>query len=135
MDTKSVELFSELDWQPTDNDNINANITIESTALDSNDKEAPYSIPFRLGLNYRRSWLDNFGTQIGLNYIGKRFADIDNKEELPGYLDLGLRADYSMSDALTVYGKLSNLLNSEVYIWQGYKERGLFVSAGILWKF
>ncbi len=44
-------------------------------------------------------------------------------------------SDYKLNKDLKIYGILDNLLNSKIYIWDKYKEREIYIAAGILWQF
>jgi len=67
--------------------------------------------------------------------LGRRFADFDNNVVLKSYLDLRFYADYQINSILTAYMNLQNILNEDIFIWQGYKERGLFFNFGVNYLF
>ncbi len=129
-----LETFAEMSYKFTGSDLITANLALEQAKHESNKFE-PYSIPLKILLNYHKKWLEKLGTQFGIYYIGQRYTDLNNLNTLPGYIDLRIRADYSVNDMFLVYCNLENLFNQEIYIWNGYKERGVFISAGVLLKF
>ena len=134
-ETKTSEIIAELDWQPGTADNMVMNIKYSSAKIDSSDNDLPYIAPLCASLRYRRDWGDVFGTQIGINYIGEKYIDAENKENLDGYADLNAQIDYKLFNKLTVFGRINNILNKNIYVWEGYKERGMFLSGGILWRF
>ena len=133
-DVSELELFGELHYDFSNIDLLIANATLNQSKSE-NGKIIPYSIPAKFSLEYKRKWLKNFGTQIGIFYIGERFSDLENQNKLNSYLDLRFNSEYSVTDELNVFIKIENLLNSDIWIWNGYKERGLFLAGGILFKF
>lgn len=133
--TKKTGLVLEADWQPTEQDNIIMNINYDQVEIDSSGKTLPFSYPLNASVKYRRNWGGLFGTQIGIIYIGERYADAANDVKLDSYIDLNARIDFNLSNYISLFGRFDNILNNDIYIWDGYKERDLFIAAGILWRF
>jgi outer membrane cobalamin receptor len=67
--------------------------------------------------------------------VGERSADQQNVIKIDSFNKLMIGADYKINNDFSVFLKFDNLLNSNVYIWNTYKERGLFASAGVMWQF
>jgi len=55
--------------------------------------------------------------------------------QLDGYFDIDLRAEYYFSKSLGAFVNLENIFNQEIYIWNGYRQRGIFAQLGILYTF
>lgn len=132
-----IELFGEGSWKLTASDEVYGNLQLNYSSLDENSNILPYSSPIKLTLTYRKKWIEKFGTKIGFVYIGERNADIYNSEskKLKGYPLLKVSADYRIGDEFKVFADFDNLLNSEVFTWYGYKEKGIFFSLGVLYQF
>lgn len=130
----AFQLFSNGIYDLTSNDKIVWDLKINSVHLVDTNKSATYVPVLQLGAVYGRNWTDKFGTEFGLTYVGKRYADIDNKVDINSYINLNIMADYKISNDISVFGKIDNLLNQEIYVWDKYKERSIFISAGIMWK-
>ncbi len=133
--TSEFRITGEIDWHFTDNDLLTANASFINAEIDTNSSIVPYIPKLQLSAAYRRTWFKTVATEIGVCYSGKRFADIENDIELDAFINLNALVDIKISDTFTVFGKVENLLNSDVYVWEGYKERGLFVTGGIFWTF
>lgn len=116
-------------------DRLMAAFEYKFTSFGDENNILPYVPAIKGDINYKRTWFRNFGTIIGFYYIGSRYADIDNIEELSAYTDLYLRAEYSVERSFSVFFEVNNMLNSDIMIWNGYKERNLFASAGVLIQF
>ncbi len=131
-----VEAIVEGSYQLSKDDSFIFNGTVNYSILASNSKQLPNNAPYKFSFDYRKKWFDsNFGTNFGLVYFGSRYADFDNMIVLKSYLDLRFYADYQINNVLTVYMNLQNILNENIFIWQGYKERGLFFNLGVNYLF
>ena len=64
--------------------------------------------------------------RIGLTGVaeGARFDDVANTRRLPGYATLDLRAEYALTDALTVQGRLANVLDRDYETTSFYNQPG-----------
>jgi len=133
--TQRIKLEAEADWNITMQDNLTFYASLDHFVLKSNQNYLPYHPLLLTSVNYRKKWTDQIGTKIGFHYIGERYADYENQESLDGYIDLRLIADYKFSEILSFYFALNNITNSDIYVWKNYKERSLYLSAGVLWQF
>lgn len=95
----------------------------------------PYVPGIRLSADYQRTFTAALRAGIGIVYQGRRYADLENVVSLAGYADVRLQASYIVSRSFDVQARVENLLGSTIVLWDGYRERGVFVTAGITWKF
>lgn len=129
----TIEADAERDL--TDKDKISLEARFSATSMSDNGKNIPYFAPFEINVDYRRQWSEKTGTQIGIFYYAKRYADIENDKELDGFPDLSLSGDYRINDKYKIFLNFENLTNPDIFIWDGYKQRGFFASAGVLFQF
>ncbi|MFA5511928.1 MAG: hypothetical protein WC313_05710 [Candidatus Kapaibacterium sp.] len=123
-------------WYITPSDKVIAELTFTNSGLsDFDDKSVPYIPQMQLSLDYKKMWFDKLGTDFGLDYVGSRFADIQNTVELDSYINLRAEANYLATDGLRLFLRLENLLNSDIYVWDTYRERNVFISFGVMWQF
>ena len=132
-----IEISFEGFWLITHEDELTARFGLSYSSLSENSKLLPYHAPLSLSVIYKRTWFDNIGTKIGLNFIGSRYTDKLNTEakKLNSTADLIIGADYSFNNNFRAYFDATNLLNSNIIVWRGYKEWGLFISLGLLYQF
>ncbi len=131
-----IELFSEGFYRITPKDNVTYFGAFNFSTLSNNGNIAPYNPLIRLSVDYSRKLMDDkLIIEAGFDYIGQRYADFDNEIALDGYIDIRLKFEYRLLEQLNIQLKLQNLLNSDIYIWQGYKERGLFFGLGAYYQF
>jgi hypothetical protein len=115
-------------------DKITANI--KTAFYTFNDgKSVPYIPNFKLSTKYERTITDDFIGNIGLAIIGPCYSDIANTTKINAYTDLSLGLEYRFMKTFSMYINSSNLLNQNIYIWNGYKERSLFFNCGLIWQF
>lgn len=129
-----TQLFADAVWQASDNDKLTGSYKLNFFSLDDGLSASHKSL-INLAVNYYRSLTENFGTNIGLSYVGERYADVLEDKKIDAYINLNLGADYKVSNAFSVFAKIDNLLNQNIYYWDGYKERSLFVKVGVIWQF
>lgn len=130
-----MQVFTQLFWDITELQRITADLNINITTQDSTDEQLTYVPTVQFATNYHHNFTKEFGTVIGINYIGNRYADLENTIQLDGYFDISFRAEYYFSESLGAFVNLENILNQEIYIWNGYRQRGLFARLGVLYTF
>jgi len=131
-----IKSVFEGNYNLTNVDKISANLTaIQSTLSDFTSKSIPYTPEITFGSSYTRNWSEKFGTIIGFDYIGQRYVDLDNSKFIDAYTNVKLGLEYNILEKLKINANFDNLLNSDIYIWNGYKERGIFASFGVRYKF
>ena len=132
--TSTFKLFGDLRWIASAQDVLVADISVVSASV-SDAKTTPYVPSFKASVGHTRDWSEKVSSTLALIYVGDRFADIENNISLSGYLDLRAKAAYAVSNALSIELQAQNLLGSTIVIWNGYRERDIFITGGILWKF
>lgn len=104
-----------------------------SATLDSGMSQT-YTPNLEAAIGYERQWIQGLRSVLTLQYIGSRWADVANTTLIDGYLDLRLAVDYTLNRSLDLQLRGDNLVDSSVFLWNGYRARGIFVSLGLLWK-
>jgi len=123
-------------WNLTESDKVIANLTATKASLSNYDgKIVPYYPELKISGNYSRKWSEKFGTKIGIDYFGERFADLENTIEISSFINLKTEFNYNVLESLLLFASLENLTNSDIVIFNGYKERGIFFNFGIMWQF
>lgn len=139
IDYESISLVSsmfEAYWYLSDKDKLTANMLLTSSSLsDFDNSKIPYMPDIKISLQYDKTWFAEFGTNFGIDYVGNRFADLQNTVELDSYINLRAEGYYKIYDGLRAFLRFDNLLNSDIYVWENYRERNVFVSFGVMWQF
>ena len=116
----------------TDELRIDAQFT-QASVVDS--AAQPYVPALTASLNHQRQWSSAITSDLGIVYIGQRWADMNERTALSGYVDLRARVSYAITPKLDVALRAENILSSTIVLWDGYRERGFFASAGLTWRF
>jgi hypothetical protein len=139
LNYQSISLFQsifEAYWYMSPTDKLIANLTVSQSSLsDFDSKNVPYIPSIQFSLTFKKTWSEELGTDFGVDYIGNRFADLQNTNEINSYINLKVEGNYKLYDGLRAFLKFDNLLNSDIYIWEGYRERNVFVTFGVMWQF
>ena len=135
-DANNIGLFAKAVYNLTDKDIVFGEFLLESRSFSEGDEN---NIPFipksTISAAYDRNWTDKFSSHVMLKYVGKRYADVENKIKMDPYLNAGIGVGYKVNSDFKIFANIDNLFNSEIYIWDKYKERDLFFNAGVLWHF
>jgi hypothetical protein len=134
-DATWLRIFIESSWDLDEHNRLNGTLLINSVSLTSHETDAPNIPPILLSASYFRKWTTEFGTQIGIQYNAERYADINNSKKLDAFFNIFGEIEYSFNDRIKLNLRFENLGNSNIYIWDGYKERNLYFSLGALWQF
>lgn len=131
-----IKSIFELNWNIENVGTIVSNITaIKSSLSDYSVSSIPYYPQISISATYIKQWNDKFGTKIGFDYVGERFGDLKNNQILDPYLNIKMGAEYFLMNNFKIFVNFDNLLNSDIYIWNNYKERGIFASVGARYNF
>ncbi len=138
LQTSIFRLIAEFDGRVSSQDHLTAFINarfgaaglVNSSLL---NLAVPYLSPLEASLQYRRQWLPQFHSIVEGIYVAERSPGAG--KNLPAYFDFRLRAEYLITPSISVYACATNLLNQPIFVWQGYKERGIFIAAGFVMTF
>ena len=103
------------------------------TSTDSGRAQT-YVAPIQATIGYERQWTADVRSRISIAYVGQRWADVKNTRTIDGFIDLRTTVTYAVSRTIDAEIHGENLVNSSVYLWNGYRGRGIFVRLGLLWK-
>ncbi|HLP26998.1 MAG TPA: hypothetical protein VK147_00065 [Candidatus Didemnitutus sp.] len=129
-----VEINADARFAITPRDIVVADVRMTNASV-AQASAQPYVPSLRASADYERQWFTEFRTGFGMVYVGQRWADVANTVTLSGYADLRVMASYSLSTSFDLNARAENLLGSTVILWEGYRERGIFVTVGCTWKF
>ncbi|MCS6809250.1 MAG: hypothetical protein RML40_10975 [Bacteroidota bacterium] len=145
-----VRFVAEADIVASSNDKLAArtNIAFGSTWHDTIPTlrfSVPYLAPLTTSITYHRQWSSHFSTLVEGVFVSERswldiqpLSSLTTQREsgtLPAYFDLRCSADYQLSTSVSAYIRGTNLLNQPIILWQGYRERGIFLAAGFILTF
>lgn len=129
-----VQLPAQVRWLVSSRDAVTADLEFTSATVEDANV-LPYVPSVKAAAAYDRQWTSAWSSSLAMIYVGERWADRSNTKSLTGYIDLRAAVRYDVMQAWQVSLEANNLLGSDIVLWEGYLERGMFVRAGILWRF
>ena len=100
----------------------------------SNDKYVPYHPKGYGQLSYFYEFTNGIEINPKVLFATGSYTDAANTNELDSYIDLGLTVKYKLLKNLSVKADFNNIINSENYIYKGYKEKPLDIILGIEYR-
>ncbi len=134
MSTTTIQLYGNMRWEVHQNDVVSADLRFTSASL-ADGVSVPYVTPVQGSVSHDRRWTDRLRSTVSLVYIAQRYADVANTIVLDGYIDVRAEVHYSVLHNIDFTLRGQNLIGSTMFIWSGYRERGVFVSGGAVWRF
>ncbi len=135
LDATFFQLFAEGYWIVPLVGDFSLCSSLNFSTLSTNKKEVPYVPVFKGRFDYRRKFFEKLNINIFGEFTGTRYADPNNQVLLDAYNNIGCNIEYLFSNSVFLSFKIENLLNSNVWIWNNYKERGLNLNIALTYKF
>lgn len=133
-DVSGLNAEAEIWYNITDKDVLLSDIQIYNYTF-KNNKSVPYIPLAKINLIYSRLLFDNFVSKVGIVFASSKYGDIANEIEIDSYVNISLGFEYGLMPNLSMFANIENLLNSNIYIWDKYKERSMYANVGLMWQF
>lgn len=95
-------------------------------------------LPFRenVGSKFQLDYdLAAFGNlRLGAQFIGTRYADFARLHQIDSVVLVNLYYAKKYNEYVTLFAQIQNLLNQDYFIWEGYREPGIYFLAGVSGK-
>ena len=102
---------------------------------DKNSRKLPYYPSLKAALTYGYNFDIGLLTEITANYSSDRYTNIENTNKLGSFFNLGLKFTYTLQNTFLLKLEFQNLLDKDIFYWNGYKEKPLDVVIGINYLF
>lgn len=108
-------------WRPNDLWQIKSSYTYLVAKDDDTGRYVTYSPEHRFDLDIQYKPAKNLYLGLYTKHVSKKFLDIDNTKTLRGcYLRSDLRGDYSLTERLRFFFKITNLFDRDYDVTDGY---------------
>ena len=97
---------------------------------DNNDNKIPYQPNFKGNITYGYEIKKGLLGEVLVDYYSDRYTDIPNTIKLNSFFNLGFKLTYKLNESFILKLEMYNLLNRDIFLWQGYKEKPLDVLLG-----
>jgi len=117
--------------QPLDELSLRFAYTYMETEDDSTGKELVRRPQNKLSFDANYTFLKKTNLSLGLVYVGSRYNDKGNTQELGGYTLVNLAVSYDVTKNMQLFGRVDNLLDREYEEVLGYGTPGIGAYAGV----
>ncbi len=117
----------------TPRDIVSGDLRLISASSDSGRAQT-YVPVVSATVGFERIWSEQIRSNLSVLYISERWTDVANTRRVDGVIDLRASVVYAASSSVDIELRGENLVDSSVFLWNGYRGRGIFVRLGILWK-
>ncbi|MCX5679927.1 MAG: TonB-dependent receptor [Candidatus Omnitrophica bacterium] len=112
---------------------VSANLTSNDTMDYSTDRELAKVPQNQFNINIAIKPIPKFALGIDVNHTGRYFDS--GTDKIKQFTLVGLRADYSVSQNFSIFGRIENLFNKHYQEVRGYGEPGINAYGGVNSKF
>ena len=102
---------------------------------DNNGNKIPYYPWLKGNVTYGYEFTKGFLTELSLLFNSDRYTDIANTKKLNSFFDLGINFTYKIDRSFILNLELMNLLNRNIYYWEGYKQKPVDIRLGLNYLF
>ncbi len=121
----------EADINPVDELKLSGNYTYTDTENKQTGKELSRRPKHKLNLNLNyRPW-EKLNLNLGINYVGQRWNDADNKKRVDSYTRVDLAISYDICDYAQLFGRVENLLDKQYQEVLDYSAPGASFYGGV----
>ena len=99
------------------------------------NKNNTYIPNFETEINYNLKLSNGLSGRVGFEFVGTRYADIENKVELSPFFNMNFELNYIFDKNLSIFANVENLFNQDIFIYNNYIERGFFGKVGVNYNF
>lgn len=100
-------------------------------AVATGGESVAYYAPLKLELSSEQRWVEGVRSSLGTEIVSSRSAARYGR--LPGYARVWAELQYELMPRMLLKVVADNLLNTDIQLWNGYPERGIFVAAAVRW--
>ncbi len=97
---------------------------------DNSGNKIPYQPKFKGNITYGYEFKTGLLGEVLVDYYSDRFTDLQNTIKLNSFFNLGFKLTYKLQETFILKLEMYNLLNREIFLWQGYKEKPFDVMLG-----
>lgn len=115
--------------------NQKQSVTAYGSAQTVKQKDSSVVLPhipkFVIGAAYHHFFDVGLQMEAFAEVNGGRFTDFSNGHTNAGYVSTGVKAEIEMFGQFRAHAELNNLIDQQYFVWNGYKERTVFLLLGI----
>lgn len=126
--TAALQAIDELAFKATYTYTETKDDTVGSS---THGKQLPYRPKNKLTFDANYSFLKKANVNLGLVYVGTRYADTANTQKMKDYLLVNLAGSYDVTQNLQLFGRVDNLFDRQYEEVAGYGTPGIGAYGGV----
>ena len=115
--------------------NARQNITAYARYRSAKQKDStgvlPYIPAISVGTVYNQFFDFGLHLEAVAEYVSSRYTNFERTRSTAGYVYTSVKADIGLFQHFRGYAELQNALNQQYYIWDGYRERTIYLMLGV----
>lgn len=115
--------------------NPRQNVTAYLTTQNVHQKDSVHAMPhipkYSVGAVYHHFFDMGLHLEALGEFVSSRFTDFSNSHSNAGYVFSSVKGDIEVLDRFRATAELHNVINQRYYIWNGYRERSMYLLLGI----
>jgi hypothetical protein len=102
---------------------------------DSDGNKIPYYPRAKASLAYGYNFSKSIMTKLTLEYLSKRYTDLENTSSVNSFFDLGFLIEYKFENNILLNLEINNILNDNYYFYEGYQQKPFDITFGVSYLF
>ncbi len=128
---RSSKFDVNLSYRPDEKTIVRSYCSFVQEKIKDSTNILPYVPKFSSGIVYYHAFDFGVNVEATTEYFSSRYSKFFSKSKNAGYVLAGVKADMTIFSTFRAYAEIGNLFNQKFYIWNGYRERPLFLLFGI----
>lgn len=111
--------------------NVTAYFAMQRAAMKDSSTALPYIPRYSFGSVYHQFFTFGLHVEALAEYVSSRATNFSGTHSNAGYVFTSLKGDIELFERFRAFAEANNLLNQQYYIWNGYRERSVYLLLGV----
>jgi hypothetical protein len=111
--------------------NVTAYLSMQNLKQRDSSGVMPYVPKFSVGSVYHHFFDFGLHLEALAEFVSSRYTNFFNTHSNAGYLFTTVKGDIELMDQFRGYAEIHNVLNQQYFIWNGYRERTIYLMFGV----
>lgn len=111
--------------------NVTAYFSTQTVKQNDSAGTIPYLPQYTVGSIYHHFFDVGVHAEAFIEFTSSRFSNFNNTHSTSGFLSTGVKGEIELFEHFRGYAELNNLLDQHYFIWNGYRERTIYLLLGI----
>jgi hypothetical protein len=130
-DIRSTKFDLSAQYRLNQKQNVTAYVSAQTVKQRDSSVVLPHIPKFTIGAAYHHFFDIGLHAEAFAELNGSRFTDFSNSHSNAGYVYTGMKAEMEIFGQFRAHAELNNLIDQQYFVWNGYKERTVFLLLGI----